>query len=260
MAAKPGGIGDLAKVTVSSQELLMLDVDDLAAEIDERLAALPERRAADLRAVRRELSGRVAAAPAREVVALALRLVEGDGFERRFLAYEVLNQHRAALASLDAADVERLGQGMDSWAAVDTFGCYVAGPAWRERQIEDGRVAAWAASPDRWWRRAAMASTVALNCRARGGRGDTARTLAVCSLLVADRDDMVVKALSWALRELAKGDPAAVEGFLAEHEVRLAARVRREVGSKLTSGLKNPRTRLSAATAVSPRQSGPGPS
>ena len=86
----------------------MLDVDALLRETDQRLAALPDARAADLRALRRDLSRRVAAAPPREVVALALRLVQAGGFARRFLAYELLNQHRAALASLDAADVERL--------------------------------------------------------------------------------------------------------------------------------------------------------
>jgi len=52
---------------------------------------------------------------------------------------------------------------------------------------------------------------------------------------------MVVKALSWALRELAKRDPQAVSAFLTEHEAALAARVVREVRNKLTTGRKNPR-------------------
>jgi 3-methyladenine DNA glycosylase AlkD len=60
----------------------------------------------------------------------------------------------------------------------------------------------------------------------------------VCSLLVEDRDDMVVKALSWALRELGKKHPAEVRGVLATHEKRLAARVTREVNNKLRTGLK----------------------
>jgi 3-methyladenine DNA glycosylase AlkD len=58
---------------------------------------------------------------------------------------------------------------------------------------------------------------------------------------VNDRDDMVVKAMSWALRELTKSDRAAVERFLASHDV--AARVRREVMNKLKTGLKNPERR-----------------
>jgi 3-methyladenine DNA glycosylase AlkD len=70
--------------------------------------------------------------------------------------------------------------------------------------------------------------------------GDVPRTLAVCRLLVDDQDDMVVKALSWALRELVVHDPEAVRAFLSEYEDVLAARIKREVRNKLTTGLKNP--------------------
>jgi 3-methyladenine DNA glycosylase AlkD len=47
--------------------------------------------------------------------------------------------------------------------------------------------------------------------------------------------------LSWALRDLSKRDRSAVEKFLKEHEKELAARVKREVRNKLTTGVKNPR-------------------
>ena len=77
--------------------------------------------------------------------------------------------------------------------------------------------------------------------RSRGGYGDLPRTLAVCRLLVADHEDMVVKALSWALRELVAYDPEVVRAFLQEHEAVLAARVKYEVRNKLTTGLKNPK-------------------
>jgi 3-methyladenine DNA glycosylase AlkD len=49
---------------------------------------------------------------------------------------------------------------------------------------------------------------------------------------------MVVKAMSWALRMLVAWDRAAVETFLARHEDRLAARVKREVRTKLRTGKK----------------------
>ncbi len=82
-------------------------------------------------------------------------------------------------------------------------------------------------------------ATTGLNVPNRGGRGDTERTLAVCERLVRDRDDLVVKALSWALRELVRHDPGAVAAFLDRHDADLAPRVRREVTSKLTIGLKH---------------------
>jgi 3-methyladenine DNA glycosylase AlkD len=77
--------------------------------------------------------------------------------------------------------------------------------------------------------------------RSQGGKGDTQRTLLICRLLAADRQDMVLKALSWALRELVYFDQQAVEGFLREYDGVLAGRVKREVGNKLRTGLKNPR-------------------
>ena len=66
------------------------------------------------------------------------------------------------------------------------------------------------------------------------------RPLAVCQMLVDDRDDMVVKALSWALRALSVHAPGAVASFLDEREPHLARRVVREVRNKLMTGLTNP--------------------
>jgi 3-methyladenine DNA glycosylase AlkD len=213
------------------------DIDQLAEEIDGRLQALTSLKTEPVRAVRREFSGRIAGASPQEVIMLALRLLD----RHRFVAYELVHHHRAALHSLGEHELELLGRGIASWDAVDTFACYLAGPAWREHQVPDALVERWAYSPDRWWRRAALVCTVPLNLRARGGRGDTARTLLICRLLVADRDDMVVKAMSWALRELSRHDPETVRHFLAEYEGKIAARVVREVQHKLLTGLKNPR-------------------
>jgi 3-methyladenine DNA glycosylase AlkD len=85
---------------------------------------------------------------------------------------------------------------------------------------------------------------VPLNLRSRGGTGDAGRTLDICRRLAADGDDMVVKALSWALRELVVWDPEAVRRFLDVNQDVLAARVRREVRSKLETGRKHPARRV----------------
>ena len=50
---------------------------------------------------------------------------------------------------------------------------------------------------------------------------------------------MVIKALSWALRELIPHDRKAVLTFIRKNENALAARVKREVKNKLTLGVKN---------------------
>lgn len=159
----------------------------------------------------------------------------------RFFAYELIQHHRRAPSRLNAELLESLASGNQSWEAVDSFACYLTGPAWREGQISSAVVKSWARSADRWWRRTAVVSTVPLNCKARGGRGDTAKTLMICAIVAADPDDMVVKALSWALRELSKRDPESVRKFLLKHQHTLARRITREVNSKLQTGLKNPR-------------------
>lgn len=216
-------------------------IRDLEAEVAARISALPDQKTDAIRSVRREFSQRLAKVPPELVIRLALRLTRRSELILRVVAYELVQHHKPAAASLNAGCLEELGQGLDSWVAVDTFACYLAGPAWRERQVSDASIRRWARSRDRWWRRAALVSTVPLNLKARGGTGDQSRTLDICEMLVKDRDDMVVKALSWALRELAKRDPESVRGFLAKHEHELAPRVLREVNNKLVSGLKNVR-------------------
>ncbi len=215
------------------------DPASIAAEI--AAGAKSNLRIAALRAHRREFSRRLRKASPAVLLNVAIRLLDPPAMHRRFLAYELLTSHRAALASLGARDLQRLGRGIDSWEAVDTFALYLAGPAWRELQVSDDLVHRWARSRDRWWRRAALVCTVALNSAARGCSGDTSRTVGVCRLLAADHDDMVAKAMSWAIRVLAQRDPGAARRFIAEHRMALASRVIREVGNKLRTGLKNPR-------------------
>ena len=208
----------------------------LSTEIDRRIRELPDQRTESIRRIRRQFSERLRGAPAGEVLALAQSLVE----LQRWVAYELIYHHPSGLSVLDIEQVERLGRGIDTWGAVDAFGRYISGPAWQQGLIPDDAVHRWAQSEDRWWRRAALVSTVPLNLRSAGGKGDTKRTLEVCRRLASDRDDMVVKALSWALRALVVRDPDAVRAFLHAHGDELAARVRREVDNKLETGLKNP--------------------
>jgi len=211
---------------------------DLAAEIDRRIRLLAVKNTAGVRAVRREFSVHLRHAATGYVLDLARELLMRH--DRRWVAYELIASHKEAFGRLNETLVEEFGQGIDSWGAVDAFARTLSGPAWLWGQVSDEMVWRWAYSPDLWWRRAALVSTVALNIRSQGGMGDVERTLGVCCILVDDREDMVVKALSWALRELVVHDAWAVRDFLAEHRPELAARVMREVTNKLEIGLKNP--------------------
>lgn len=217
-----------------------MSAEDFASEIAERIRALPTKKTDAVRAVRREFSKRLAKVPAAFVIEIAMRLLREPAIHR-FVAFELVQHHPSAASSLRQKELELFGRGMSEWGEVDCFACYLSGPAWREGQVSDKVIHRWARSKDRWWRRAALVSTVPLNSKARGGSGDTERTLEVCRMLLADRDDMVVKAMSWALRELVKRDPGAVRQFLIDHRDQIALRVTREVGNKLATGLKNPK-------------------
>lgn len=215
---------------------------EVAAEIDAAILALPVRNSPNTKAVIRRYSLELETADPAFVVDLGRELAGTYGY--RGVAYELILRHKEAFRSLGSAELEELGRGINSWSSVDGFARLLSGPAWRDGLVSDELIHEWAGSEDRWWRRAALVSTVALNVRSHGGKGDVPRTLAVCRLLMDDRDDMVVKAMSWALRELVVHGPEAVRQFLAENDDRLAARVKREVRNKLTTGRKNPpRTR-----------------
>ncbi len=212
--------------------------EEFATQIHEQLQALPVRNAPSVNAVRRAFSRILRKEDGRLVLELATTLRSRYGY--RAVPYELILAHPGAFKMPDERELEELGHGLDSWGAVDTFARTLSGPAWRDGLIQDEVILKWAHSPDRWWRRAALVSTVALNMRTHGGRGDVPRTLKVCALLVDDHDDMVEKALSWALRELVIHDARAVEEFIAEYEGLLGSRIRREARNKLRTGLKNP--------------------
>jgi 3-methyladenine DNA glycosylase AlkD len=216
-----------------------LDSKETAEAIAADIRALRLRNTPHMRAVRLRYSSLLMCEPPNRILAVTRALL---GFPNlRWLAAELIINHPAALDLIGEKELLEFGRGMSHWGDVDAFAGLLAGRVWRRGQVSDELIYGWARSEDRWWRRAALVATVPLNRKAAGGTGDTVRTLAVCRILVGDRDDMVVKALSWALRDLAKRDRGAVQGFLLKHENVLAARVKREVRNKLETGLKNPK-------------------
>jgi 3-methyladenine DNA glycosylase AlkD len=210
----------------------------LLATIRGDLNSLKDFTTPSVRSVRRQYSRLLVDQPGSEVIAIAQSLLTTGSWMERVVAYELIENHPGALDRLNNSLVDQLGEGLADWGSIDLFGVTIAGVAWRAERVSDAQVMKWARSKDRWRRRLALVATVPLNAKSRGGAGDAARTLTVCRALAYDRDDMVVKALSWALRELAKRDPASVRRFLEEENERLASRVKREVTTKLETGLK----------------------
>jgi hypothetical protein len=229
--------GILRDLERSSSEARRAHLDRHHPSAVRPLGASKEALAAALRAIRARARGRDPAA----VLGLAVRIAGTARREPVHLAWSLLDRRPDAIAVASARDLRALDRGTDHWAAVDAFSVQVLGRAWAAGVIGDGDIRRRAASPDRWVRRSALVATVPLNQKTRGAGGDARRTLAICRFLIDDRDDMVVKALSWALRSLAGPDPAAVEAFLARHGDRVPARARRETRTRLRTGRKNPK-------------------
>jgi 3-methyladenine DNA glycosylase AlkD len=212
----------------------------LAGDVRRDLTALPRLDTPTVRAVRRRYEKAVARESPQAVLEFVRSLLDSAGWAERVVAWEVLAAHEGAFNLLNDRLIEAMADGLSDWGSIDLYGVTVVGQAWRGGLVSDARILAWARSPDRWRRRLALVATVPLNARARGGTGDPRRTLRVCRMLLGDTDPMVVKAMSWALRELVKQNPKAVQGFLVNEANRLPSLVKREVLNKIKTGVKSP--------------------
>jgi 3-methyladenine DNA glycosylase AlkD len=213
----------------------------IAAAIRAEIEGLPRRDTPSIRVLRKTWSATVKAADALEVIALAQALERTAPQEGKWVAYELIRHHTGAFAAVGATEVEDFASRVASWYATDALGTILSGPLWAAGRLPDTLFETWSRSPNRWLRRSALVATVGLNGTLHGRKGDPSRTIPLCLALAADRDDMVEKAVSWALRFLSQRDKAAVASFMAAHGDRFGARVRREVRHKLETGLKSRR-------------------
>ena len=217
-------------------------LNELARSIDSEIRQLPVKNTPNMRAIRRKYSNMLKKVKPEFILELARIVFKTYGY--RWIAYELISKHKEAFKKIGEAELAEFGYGLSHWGEVDAFAGIMAGPAWQKGQVSDSLIHKWAHSQDRWWRRTALASTIALNRPSSGGRGDIPRTLEVCKILVTDKDDMVVKAMSWALRELVRHDVNEVLSFIEKYNALLASRVKREVMNKIKTGLKNPKHKL----------------
>ena len=209
----------------------------VAADIRAEIAALPRRDTPSIRALRMRRSQAMRDASAGEVLAVARALEQASPQEAKWAAYELVRFHKPAFSAAGEAEAADFASRAQSWYAVDALGTILTGPLWAKGRLPERLVDGWARSDDRWLRRSALVATVGRNST----KPDPQGTLDLCLRLAGDRDDMVEKAVSWALRYLSQKDRAAVDAFMAEHADRFAARVRREVRNKLRTGLKSGR-------------------
>ncbi len=193
----------------------------------------------DIQGVIKALRSRYKEWTEREWIGLCKALVDQGIFECQVVAFEIISRDRKLLNALGYEDVKNLGRNLDNWASVDHYSVGIYGVLWGKGVVKDHHIEKLLRSDKVWERRVAVVSTVALNLKSRGGNGDTPRTLAVCEKVVDERQTMIWKALSWALRELSKRDRDAVCEFLEKHGHRMSKSVIREVSHKLEFGTKN---------------------
>lgn len=217
-----------------------MSAQDTANRYRAEVAALPKRDTPHLRALRKGWSSALKGEDALHVIAIAEALEAVSPQEGQWIAYELVRHHKGAFAAVSLTVVETFAERAASWYAVDALGTILTGPLWAAGRLPDKVVEAWSHSPNRWRRRLSLTTCVGRNAT----RPDAPGTFDLCLRLAGDRDDMVEKAVSWALRFLSQRDKAAVETFMAEHGEGFRPRVRREVGHKLRTGLKTPRAQV----------------
>ena len=178
-----------------------------------------------------------------ELIPLVETLWDGDLQEERILAMELLQSDRRLIPKLDWDHFDRWRRRSKNWALNDMLGTRVLAP-WMLAEPESrlDHLQGLIEDTDLWSRRLALVATCPIN---RGHTGLTIPelTLALVGRVKAERDPMITKAVSWALRELSKTHPGSVAEYLDREREALAAHVVREVQNKLRTGLKSGKPR-----------------
>ena len=115
---------------------------------------------------------------------------------------------------------------VNNWDLVDTSAAPIVGAYLETR--DRGPLYELARSPNLWERRVAIIATFAY-IRKR----EFADTLAVAKRLLADREDLIHKAVGWMLREVGNRDRTALERFLREHHAAMPRTMLRYAIEKL---------------------------
>ena len=193
----------------------------------------------DIKRIAKEIKVQVLKLSHKQIIELSHKLIYTGIFECYQVAYELYNHNNNLIHSLCENDIDILSEKIDNWVLVDSLGCYITGAAWRMNIIPDTKIYSYIKSNNLWIKRLGIVSTIPLNLRSRGGSGDPKRTLEICKMVIDDHRNLIVKAVSWALRELVKSNKEDVIQFLEIYEEKLHALVKREVKNKIITGKKN---------------------
>ncbi len=194
----------------------------------------------ELRRLARDWKRRQRDADAQEVLTLADSLWNGESRDERALGLEILSLHPQVVRDLAPDWFDRWRIEIDNWAVGDILATRILGPwaaadpgsrlAYLESLIGDRHL---------YSRRLGLVASVPLN---RKGPSHGRWTLRQVDRLIDERDPMITKAVSWALRQMIEHQADAVTEYVESRSGRLAALARREVRNKLTTGRKSGRS------------------
>lgn len=159
-------------------------------------------RTADLRRYARDLNRQFSSDPTRLLNAAEALFGRGV-LEEKVLGVLMLQR---SLQNFGAAEYKRFERWLPlvaTWADHDALAMFLLGPMMTADPRRAARVSAWAASRNRWSRRAAAVSLID---GVRHGLFTDAATR-MTGRLLTDPDDMVQKGLGWLLREWGKVRP-----------------------------------------------------
>lgn len=177
--------------------------------------------APDRRRALREAWRALPAPSSDELAAAAAALMRQPEREFHYAAYDLLQWHPRVpepdFVRWHAADLLLT---TPWWDTVDGLVTALVSPQ-LHRFGDEELIDEWSASGERWLVRSAIGHQ-------RGWKADTdiPRILALCDVHWDEREFFIAKAIGWALRDIARMDPAAVRGFLDAHNTRNRVAIR----------------------------------
>lgn len=174
-----------------------------------------------------------------DLLSIIEALWAGQSREEQALALELLRRHPHQIPALHWNHFDRWRQHLDGWELTDALGVHIFG-RWMLADPIDRLpyLQLLIHEDDLWSRRLAIVSTVWLN-RSQKDLSFPSLTLDLLDRVKVEREPMITKAISWALRELTKKHPDRVADYVDANDGVLAAHVLREVRNKLRTGVKS---------------------
>jgi len=147
-----------------------------------------------------------------DALAFADALMADRHLEAKSVGIEVIARFRRDLTPSRLAHWQRwLARDLaGNWATTDAICGALIGPTLAGHPEAARAMDRWARHRNVWVRRAAIVGLIPL--ARRGGALD--RVYAIARRLHGDREDLIQKAVGWALREAGKTDPARLERYL----------------------------------------------